>query len=96
LKIEQYEAFPNAPTADDWALFKTTSPDYAARVINEIKTSDFVPALQSIRETLSPYHPNTTINRYWLDQISGRSTTIKSDLIKFSESGIEIPENLFQ
>jgi tetratricopeptide (TPR) repeat protein len=96
LKIEQYEAFPNTPTADDWALFKTTSPDYAARVINEIKTSDFVPALQSIRETLSPYHPNTTINRYWLDQISGRSTTIKSDLIKFSESGIEIPENLFQ
>ena len=94
LKMLSRKNFPDNPTAKDWAFIKSSHNDIAAKMAEQIKTSDLPINMQRFSKIAFPMNANGVVHGYWLNQILGKPGIEQSQLDELGKDGIKLPAAL--
>ena len=91
LTKEYNQRFPTSRNSEDWALFRATDPDEAARVIQQVKDDQVARIAGEIEFELNPFSSSAVLEQCWLRKISGDdagATKIYQEAVK---NGVPLP-----
>jgi hypothetical protein len=88
---EYNQRFPASRTPEDWALFRATDPDEAARAIQHVKEDQVTRIASEIEFELNPLSSSAVLEQCWLRKISGDEAGASKIYQEAVKNGVPLP-----